>query len=99
VFDIDETLVLASETPFQEHPDLNTATIILSRSTPSQSGQPDTIPVFLCFRPYLLEMLIELYPDFELILFTVGSLEYAHAFNKALNSFYWKSKLARQDFF
>lgn len=35
------------------------------------------MPVYLCFRPYILEMLIELYPDFELVLFTVGTLDYA----------------------
>jgi hypothetical protein len=44
-------------------------------------------------------MLIELYPHFELILFTVGTQEYAHAFSKALHSFYWKSKFAQQGFF
>lgn len=43
-------------------------------------------------------MLIELYPHFELILFTKGSFEYAWAFNKALHKYYMKSKYARADF-
>jgi hypothetical protein len=44
-------------------------------------------------------MLIELYPDFELILFTKGSQEYAQAFTKALHNYYYKSKYARAEFF
>jgi len=44
-------------------------------------------------------MLIELYPDFELILFTKGTHDYAHAVSKVINNFYWRSKLARPDFF
>ena len=47
---------------------------------------------YMCFRPYLLEMLIELYPYFEIVLFTAGNMEYAQAFCKAVNSMYWKSK-------
>lgn len=83
MFDIDETLVLAQTEPFPENPDLHTATIRLCKQHPN--GQEEQIPVFLCFRPFLLEMLIELYPDFELILFTVGTLDYAQAFSRALH--------------
>ena len=97
VFDIDETLVLAQTDPFPEHPDLQTTTIRLCKTL--QNGQEEQMPVYLCFRPYILEMLIELYPDFELVLFTVGSLDYAQAFSKALHQYYWKSKFAKEDFF
>ncbi len=75
MFDIDETLVLAQTDPFQEHPDMQTTAIRLCKTL--HNGQEDQTSVYLCFRPYILEMLIELYPDFELILFTVGSLDYA----------------------
>lgn len=44
-------------------------------------------------------MLTELYPDFELILFTKGTAEYALAINKAIHNYYAKSKLVRPDFF
>ncbi len=55
--------------------------------------------VYLCFRPYLLEMLIELYPYFEIVVFTVGSIEYAKAFCKAVHNMYWKSKYQNPNFF
>ncbi len=55
--------------------------------------------IYLCFRPYLLEMLIELYPHYEIILFSVGSMEYAHSFCMAVYNLYWKSKLASPNFF
>jgi len=75
VFDIDETLVLAQSEPFPENTDLYTTTIRLYKTLPN--GQEDQMIVYLGFRPYILEMLIELYPDFELILFTVGTFDYA----------------------
>ena len=55
--------------------------------------------VYLCFRPYLLEMLIELYPYFEIVVFTVGSIEYAKAFCKVVHNMYWKSKYQNPNFF
>lgn len=76
----------------------NTTTIKFSGGWRSASGEPDQM-AYLIFRPYLLEMLIELYQDFEIILFTKGTLEYAQAFSKAVHNYYFKSKLSRPDFF
>ncbi|TNV85823.1 hypothetical protein FGO68_gene8216 [Halteria grandinella] len=103
VFDIDETLVLASSKPHSIQQDVppqqsNTTTIKFSGGWRSASGEPDQM-AYLIFRPYLLEMLIELYQDFEIILFTKGTLEYAQAFSKAVHNYYFRSKLARPDFF
>ena len=80
--------MLASDKPFVD-PDNELDTTMI---TLKGKGNQEQLEVYLCFRPYILEMLIELYPDFELVLFTVGSMEYAHAFCKALYQLYWKSK-------
>jgi hypothetical protein len=76
----------------------NTTTIKFGGGWRSASGEPDQV-AYLIFRPFLLEMLIELYQDFEIVLFTKGTMEYAQAFSKAVHNFYFRSKLARPDFF
>jgi hypothetical protein len=43
---------------------------------------------YLSFRPYVFDMLDELYPDFELILYTCGTQSYAKAFSEAVLKFY-----------
>lgn len=43
---------------------------------------------YLSFRPFLFEMLNELYDDFELILYTIGTQSYAKAFSEAVHKFY-----------
>jgi len=77
---------------------LQTAAIKFMFGWQTEQGEQEQT-AYLCFRPYLLEMLIELYPDFELILFTKGTAEYAQAVNRAIHTFYFKSKYAKQDFF
>lgn len=49
-----------------------------------------SMKAYLSFRPYLIEMLIELYEDFELILYTCGTSEYAKAFSKAVHDFFFE---------
>jgi hypothetical protein len=45
---------------------------------------------YLSFRPYLLEMLEELYNEFELILYTCGTSKYAAAFSEAVHKAYFE---------
>ena len=43
---------------------------------------------YLSFRPYLIEMLMELEADFELILYTCGTSHYAAAFSEAVHKLF-----------
>ena len=70
VFDIDETLVLASVNRSELKQVDDTIFIKMTRF----GGQAKA---FLSFRPYLYEMLDELSKDFELILYTCGTASYA----------------------
>ena len=99
IFDIDETLVLSSYEPFDHEITANNLTTTIKVKNKNSMTRDGASTAYLCFRPYLLEMLIELYPYFEIVLFTVGKMEYAHAFCKAVNNMYWKSKYQNPNFF
>lgn len=43
---------------------------------------------YLSFRPFVFEMLDELYQHFELILYTCGTAAYAAAFSEAVHKTY-----------
>jgi len=74
VFDIDETLLFAQKEPFNKlEPSKSCSAQIRLRHADGSLKEH----VYLQFRPYLLEMLIELYPDFELVLFTKATSDYA----------------------
>jgi hypothetical protein len=54
---------------------------------------------YLSYRPYLLEMLEELYTDFELILYTCGTSQYAAAFSESVHKSYLEKNPSKpQDF-
>lgn len=85
VFDIDETLVFASETRLDIPQDsIDTAIYIkVNRYGKYQKA-------YLSFRPNLFEMLNVLHEEFELILYTCGTKQYASAFNEAVHKAYNK---------
>lgn len=78
VFDIDETLVLAT-TNRADLKGFVDETIFIKMTR--FGGQAKA---FLSFRPYLHEMLDELSKDFELILYTCGTAAYAACFAEAV---------------
>jgi TFIIF-interacting CTD phosphatase-like protein len=84
VLDIDETLVYATESA-KEMPLDSLDTKIRIKVNRYKGG----VKAYLSFRPYLIEMLMELEPDFELILYTCGTKEYARAFNDAVHKLFF----------
>ena len=84
VFDIDETLVFATQNKREMPLDAWDTTVKIKKI--NKYG-PKT-KAYLSFRPYLIEMLMDLEPDFELILYTCGTQEYARAFSKAVHKFF-----------
>eukprot|EP00347_Sterkiella_histriomuscorum_P006657 403351931 len=83
IFDIDETLVYASHDK-NEIPQSSIDTTIRIKVNRFGGAQK----AYLSFRPYVFDMLDELYPDFELILYTCGTQSYAKAFSEAVHKFY-----------
>ncbi|CDW88199.1 nli interacting factor-like phosphatase family protein [Stylonychia lemnae] len=77
VFDIDETLVLATTNPKELKSIDDQIFIKMTRFGGSARA-------YLSFRPYLHDMLDELSKDFELILYTCGTASYAQVFAEAV---------------
>ena len=82
VFDIDETLVYASQHR-HDIPTLDKTLHIKNTRGPTRTK------AYLSFRPFLVEMLMELEADFEMILYTCGTREYAREVNKAVHELFW----------
>lgn len=83
IFDIDETLVYATHSTTEMPTDAVDTSI---RIKVNKYGGAQK--AYLSFRPHLFDMLNELYEDFELILYTVGTQSYAKAFSEAVHKFY-----------
>ena len=86
MFDIDETLVFASHNK-KEIPNAKALDKTIRIKINKYGG---SMKAYLSFRPYLIEMLIELYDDFELILYTCGTSEYAKEFSKAVHELFFE---------
>lgn len=78
VFDIDETLLHAKTRPHEFPGGEYDEEIWVNLHGGHQQR------LFLSFRPYLQEMLRKLKPNFELILFTAGTEEYANTVQRTL---------------
>ncbi|CDW90362.1 nli interacting factor-like phosphatase family protein [Stylonychia lemnae] len=83
VFDIDETLVFAAHNSNEMPSSSIDATIKIKVN---RFG--GTQKAYLSFRPYVFEMLEDLFPDFELILYTCGTQSYAAAFSECVHKWY-----------